>query len=221
MNRAELDTLIAELMVEHFVRLKAELLSSIVDLVADGIEHKALPPFVPPPAWVEGKRWSAGISVRHRGGIFYAQRDTSGEPALDEAWVPLIVGLAGIDLRWLDDGHTFTAHAALSDGRVVEHQCEIAVPIVRGYWTPEETYMPGDRVFRYGEHHCLKMSLGIDPTSAEAAGHWEKVGGKHARDLSFALDETTGELTENGRVVGNVRRVFVAAVAEALAKRAA
>jgi hypothetical protein len=160
--------------------------------------------------------------VRAHGGLFMARRDTTAQPLMDDdgSWLPLVVGLAGFDMRWVDD-HKFVCMAHLSDGRMVNAEREIAVPIVRGYWEAETTYMPGDRVFRFGEHHCLKMSLGVDPTSDGAAGHWEKVGGKHARDLSFKLDEATGELTENGRVVGNVRKIFAAAVAEALSKQAA
>jgi hypothetical protein len=111
--------------------------------------------------------------------------------------------------------------ARLSDGRVIETEREIAVPVVRGYWNAEHTYLPGDRVFRYGEHSALKLSLGVDPTSAEAEGVWEKVGGKYARTLTWALDEASLMLSENGREVGSIRTGLLSVVEEALAKHLA
>jgi hypothetical protein len=200
MNRDELDALVADVMAEHFARLRADLEA----MIERAILAKPLPPFVPPPVWTEGKH-GAGAVVRACGGLFMARRDTTATPLLDDdgAWLPLVVGLAGFDMRWVDD-HKFVCMAHLSDGRVIETEREIAVPIVRGYWNAESTYLPGDRVFRYGEHHCLKMSLGIDPTSAEAEGVWEKVGGKYARPLSFAVDDD-GTITENGREIGTLK----------------
>ena len=213
MKREEIDALVADVMVEHFKQLRGVLESEIERMVA----RKPVPPFVPPPSWVEGKRYAAGMSVRWRNGIFYAQRDTEGEPPADDAWLPLIVGLAGFDMRWVDD-HKFVCRAMLSDGRLIEHEREIAVPIVRGYWSAETNYMPGDRVFRYGEHSAVKMSMGVDPTSAEAEGVWEKVGGKYARALTWALDEASLMLSENGREVGSIRPGLLSVVEEALAK---
>lgn len=215
MNRDDLDAFLADVLAEHLAAIRADLFDHIERLMA----LKPLPPFVPPPAWTEGKRHSAGTSVRHRGGIFYAQRDTEGEPASDEAWVPLIVGLAGLDLRWSESDRAFVCRATLSDGALVEHHAEIAVPIVRGYWNAETTYMPGDRVFRYGEHHCLKMCMAIDPTAADAAEHWEKVGGKYAKALALAID-AEGTISENGRPLGSIKPLVAQLFAD-LTKRAA
>jgi hypothetical protein len=217
MNRDEIDALVAEVMAEHFARLRADLEAAIERAIA----AKPLPPFVPPPIWTEG-RHGAGSVVRAHGGIFCARRDTSAQPGLDDdgAWLPLVVGLAGFDMRWVDD-HKFICTARLSDGRIIETEREIAVPIVRGYWNAEHTYLPGDRVFRYGEHSALKMSLGVDPTSAEAEGTWEKVGGKYARPLTWSLDEATGVLSENGRDIGSIKQIVTGAVEGALAKHLA
>lgn len=213
MTREEADALVADVMAEHFARLRADLEA----LIERAIAAKPLPPFVPPPVWTEGKH-GAGSVVRAHGGIFYARRDTDGHPGEDDgAWLPLVVGLAGFDMRWVDD-HKFVCMARLSDGRLVETEREIAVPIVRGYWNAEATYMPGDRVFRYGEHSAVKMSLGVDPTSAEAEGTWEKVGGKYARPLTWVLDEKSLVLSENGRDVGSIRPGLLSVVEEALAK---
>jgi hypothetical protein len=199
MTREEADAMVADVMAEHFARLSADLEARIERLIA----AKPVPPFTPPPIWTEGRHHSAGVTVRWRNGLFYARRDTEGEPGVDEAWLPLLVGLAGFDMRWVDD-HKFVCMATLSDGRLIETEREIAVPIVRGYWNAEHTYLPGDRVFRYGEHSALKMSMGVDPTGAEAEGTWEKVGGKYARALSFAVD-AEGTITENGREIGTLK----------------
>jgi hypothetical protein len=213
MKREEIDALVADVMAEHFARLRSDLEA----LIERAIAAKPLPPFVPPPVWTEGKH-GAGSVVRAHGGIFYARRDTDGHPGDDDgAWLPLVVGLAGFDMRWVDD-HKFVCMARLSDGRLVETEREIAVPIVRGYWNAETNYLPGDRVFRYGEHSAVKMSMGIDPTSAEAEGVWEKVGGKYARTLTWALDEASLMLSENGRDVGSIRPGLLSVVEEALAK---
>lgn len=214
MTREEIDALIADVMAEHFARLRADLEA----LIERAIAAKPLPPFVPPPMWTEG-RHSAGCSVRHRNGLFYARRDTESEPGHDEAWLPLLVGLAGFDMRWIDD-HKFACVAHLSDGRTIADVREIAVPIVRGYWNAEATYLPGDRVFRYGEHSAVKMSLGVDPTGAEAEGVWEKVGGKYARALAFAIDDE-GTITESGREVGTLKPMVKRLFDELISRRAA
>jgi len=200
MTRDDLDAFIADVLAEHLATFKAELQAHVERL----IDSKPLPPFVPPPIWTEG-RHGAGTVVRAHGGMFMARRDTEAHPGLDDdgAWLPLIVGLAGFDMRWVDD-HKFVCMARLSDGRMIETERDIAVPIVRGYWEPEASYMPGDRVFRFGEWHCLKMCLGVDPTTDAAAGHWEKVGGKYARNLALAVTDD-GDITENGRVIGSIK----------------
>jgi hypothetical protein len=214
MTREEIDALVADVMAEHFARLRDDLIAHIDRAIA----AKPLPPFVPPPVWTEGKH-GAGTVVRAHGGIFMARRDTTAQPLADDdgSWLPLVVGLAGFDMRWVDD-HKFVCMAHLSDGRMVEAEREIAVPIVRGYWNAEATYMPGDRVFRYGEHSAVKMSLGVDPTSTDAEGVWEKVGGKYARSLTWSLDETTGVLTENGRDVGSIKPMFTSVIEAVVAK---
>jgi hypothetical protein len=215
MTRDEADALIADLMAEHFDRLRGELETRI----AREIAAKPLPAFVPPPVWVEGKRFAGGSTVRWRNGLFFAQRDSEGEPGVDDAWLPLVVGLAGFDMRWLDD-RTFACDAVLSDGRIIETRRDFAVPIVRGYWNAETTYLPGDRVFRYGEWHATAMSLGIDPTT-DAEQHWEKVGGKYARAaLALALDDE-GTLTESGRAIGTFKPLIEAVLDRLLAKHAA
>jgi hypothetical protein len=216
MKPDELDDFIAETLAEHLAAFKLEL----EDRVDRAVAARPLPPFMPPPVWTEGKH-GAGTVVRAMGGLFMARRDTASMPLLEDdgAWLPLVVGLAGFDMRWVDD-HKFVCMAHLSDGRVVTTEREIPVPIVRGYWEPEATYMPGDRVFRYGEHHCLKMSLGIDPTSAEADGHWEKVGGKYARSLVLAVTQD-GDITESGRVIGSVKPMIKQLLSDLLEKRAA
>jgi hypothetical protein len=215
MTRDELDALVADVMAEHFARLRDDLAAHIDRVIAS----KPLPSFVPPPMWSEG-RHGAGATVRWRNGLFSARRDTEGEPGQDEAWLPLLVGLAGFDMRWVDD-HKFRLTAELSDGRVVETEREIAVPIVRGYWNAETNYMPGDRVFRYGEHSAITMSMGCDPNGSEAEGVWEKVGGKYTRQPAWSLDEATGVLSENGNHIGSIKPLFATVVAEALAKHLA
>lgn len=216
MNREEADALIADLMAEHFARLAAELEARIERAIA----AKPLPPFVPPPVWAEGKRYAAGSSVRWRNGLFYAQRDSEEEPGQDEAWLPLVVGLAGFDVQWSDE-RTFVARATLSDGRTIECQRDFAVPIVRGHWHPETTYLPGDRVFRFGEWHATAMSLGVDPNSTKAEGHWEKVGGKYAKSvLALAIDDE-GTISESGREIGSIKPLVQGLLTKLVSERAA
>ena len=215
MTREETDALVADVMAEHFARLRDDLIAHISREIAS----KPVPPFMPPPIWTEGKH-GAGTVVRAHGGIFLARRDTTEHPGDDDgSWLPLVVGLAGFDMRWVDD-HKFVCMARLSDGRLIETEREIAVPIVRGYWNAEATYMPGDRVFRYGEHSAVKLSLGVDPTSAEADGFWEKVGGKYARALAFAIDEE-GTITESGREIGTLKPMVKRLFDELISRRAA
>lgn len=189
-----------------------------MERIDKAIASRPLPPFATPPPWTAG-RHGAGTSVRANGGLFMARWDTEAEPP-DESWQPLVVGLAGADMRWNDEQKKLVFRMRLSDGRIIENEQAIALPVVRGYWEPESTYLPGDRVFRFGEWTCLKLSLGVDPTKDES-GHWKKVGGKYARDVVFKVDEKTGEMTDNGRAIFNVRKMFAEVVAEAIAKQQA
>jgi hypothetical protein len=193
MNRADLDTLVADVLGEHLERFR----SDIERMVAE----KALPPFVPPPIWAAG-RHAAGAVVRHRNGLFSARRDTSDEPPTD-AWLPLLVGIATVGFTWADDRH-MTLRVELSDGTTVETERDFAVPIARGFWLPDVDYVEGDRVLRFGDWQAAKASKGIMPNGAENDGHWIKVTGKTARAVSFKLDDD-GTLFENGHEIGTIK----------------
>lgn len=200
MTREELDALVADVLAEHLARFHADMLAHIDRAIA----AKPLPPFVPPPVWTEG-RHGAGAVVRAHNGLFMARRDTTEHPGDDSgAWLPLVVGIAGVDMRWTDE-RTACFWLRLSDGTIVETRREIEVPIVRGYWDAETDYKPGDRVFRYGEFHALAPSRGVDPTLAGSDSCWLKVGGKHAaRGPSFAIDRE-GTLSEGGKEIGTLK----------------
>jgi len=193
MKPQDLDALVADILGEHLARFRDE----IERLIA----AKPVPPFVPPAVWVEG-RHAAGVSVRHRNGLFYARRDTTDEPPSD-AWLPLLVGIAGADFRWTDD-RTMELHVALSDGTVIATRREFAVPIARGFWQADAAYRLGDRVLRFGDWQAVKESTGIDPNSDANDGHWLKVNGKAPRVVSFRLDDN-GTLYEGGREIGTIR----------------
>ena len=75
MTRDQILAIVSTVVAEELVGVKAELASNIDRVVAT----KPLPPFVPPPVWTEG-RHGAGVTVRHRNGLFLARRDTDGEP---------------------------------------------------------------------------------------------------------------------------------------------
>ena len=107
MTRDEILAIVSTVVADELVGVKAELASHVERAVA----AKPLPPFVPPPVWTEG-RHGAGVVVRHRNGLFLARRDTEGEPGKDDAWLPLLVGLAGLDLRWEGRAHRGAARHA-------------------------------------------------------------------------------------------------------------
>lgn len=213
MTREELDALVADSLAEEFDRLRGDLEARI----DRGVAARPIPPFTPPPIWTEGA-YGAGATVRAHGGIFYARRDTSGHPGDDDgAWLPLVVGLAGFDMRWTDE-RTVRLFARLSDGTVVESVRSIEVPIVRGYWDAETDYAPGDRVFRYGEFHATAPSRGVDPTLPGWEASWLKVGGRHAaRALALVVDDD-GTIREGGKAIGSLRPLFAKLLDELLAK---
>jgi hypothetical protein len=202
MTREEADALVAEVMAEHFERLR----DVLIDTIERNIRDKPIPPFTPPTPWTPA-RYGAGVTVRHRNGMFYARRDTDEEPGTADAWLPLLVGVAGIDMRWNGERALVLA-VELSDGRVVETERELAMPIVRGYWDAETIYAPGDRVFRYGEWHACAPSQGIDPTADGGEQAWVKVAGKAVRTVSFKLDDD-GTMYESGHAIGSVKPVIV------------
>jgi hypothetical protein len=114
MTRDQILTMVSTVVAEELLAVKAELTGHVDRAVA----AKPLPPFVPPPIWTEG-RHGAGSAVRHRNGLFLARRDTEGEPGKDDGWLPLLVGLAGLDLRW-EGERTVALRAMLSDGSSYE-----------------------------------------------------------------------------------------------------
>jgi hypothetical protein len=213
MNRDEMLALVSDVLAGELTILRDEL-ETRIDRRVDG---KALPPFVPPKAWTEG-RHGAGVSVRHRNGLFVARRDTETEPGRDDgAWLPLVVGIAGLDLRWTGE-RDVAFRAALSDGTVYELTRHIPVPIVRGYWSADADYDIGDRVFRFGEFHAQQPSKGVEPGTPGSETAWLKVGGKNARStLALSIDDE-GEISEGGRVVGSIKPL-VARLLDELVKR--
>lgn len=193
MKTDDLDALLADIIADHFARLRVD--------VERMIDAKALPPFTPPGVWVEG-RHAAGVVVRHNNGLFSARRDTNDEPPSD-AWLPLLVGIAAVAFEWSDDRH-MTLRVDLSDGTVVETQRDFVIPIARGWWQSDADYREGDRVLRFGDWQAAKPSKGIDPQSSDNDGHWLKVIGKGSRTASFKLDDN-GTMYESGREIGTIR----------------
>jgi hypothetical protein len=196
MTPDEIREVVVEAMAEEFARLRADLESRLDRLVA----AKAIPPFLPPPVWTEG-RHGAGHVVRAFNGLFMARRDTESMPGDDESWLPLLVGVAGFDMKWESD-RELTLWVRLSDGKEVKSCRKFDVPLVRGHWSADDTYEKGDRVFRGGEWHAQKENTGIEPGTDESA--WLKVGGKHQRALLFALSRD-GVLSVEGREVGSIK----------------
>ena len=200
MTRDQILAIVTEVLAGEIALMRDELETRIDRRV----DAKPVPPFVPPPVWTAG-RHGAGVSVRHRNGLFMARRDTEDEPGRgDGAWLPLVVGLAGLDLRWTGE-RQLAVRAALSDGTTYELLHQIAVPIVRGYWSAEADYDVGDRVFRFGEFHALQASRGVEPGASGSEETWLKVGGKNSRAmLPLAIDDE-GEISEGGRVIGSIK----------------
>jgi hypothetical protein len=194
---------------EQIIELITQVVGDELTLMRTEVERlvaaKPLPPFTPPPIWAAG-RTSASVVVRHVNGLFMARRDTEAEPP-GEDWLPLVVGVAEIKAQI--DGRNVSIATRLSDGRFELVAHKLAVPIVRGYWSADVDYEPGDRVFRFGEFHALEASKGIEPGSEGSDVVWLKVGGKHKSptpppQLAFALDDD-GNMTESGRVVGSIK----------------
>lgn len=200
MTREQAEVLIADVMAEHFARLRADLIADM-ERTFDGAARR-LPPFVPPMPWTNA-RHGAGVMVRHRNGLFCARRDALGEPGADDAWLPLVVGVAAVDLHW-DDERTLSMRIELSDGSKVEMSRQIPVPIVRGFWDPESAYQAGDRVFRYGEWLALGGSKAVDPVEQGDEQKWLKVSGKAARGPLFKLNDD-GSMLESGHVIGTLK----------------
>jgi hypothetical protein len=194
MNRDQILEVITHLLDDEVGDLEAR--------IDQAVARKPVPPFLPPPIWTAGRHPGTTV-VRHCNGLFMARRDTDAEPP-HEDWLPLVVGVAGLDLRWTGD-RTMAMRARLSDGTQYETIRTLAIPIVRGYWSADADYEEGDRVFRYGEFHALQASRGIEPGIAGSDDHWLKVGGKSVKDRrAFALSDD-GELTESGHVIGSFK----------------
>jgi len=187
MTTDEIMQVVGKVIADELAVLREDLEARIDRAIA----AKAVPPFLPPPVWTVG-RHGAGNLVRHRNGLFLARRDTAAEPP-DESWLPILVGVAGLDLRFQSE-RELSLRAALSDGTIYEMVHHIALPIVRGYWDVETEYVEGDRVFRYGEFHALKASKGLEPGKPGSEAAWLLVGGKykaegHAQDFRTRVEQ--------------------------------
>jgi hypothetical protein len=211
---------------DEIIKLITDVVGDSVSVVRDDLElridravaAKPLPPFLPPPVWTEGTHAASAV-VRHSNGIFMARRDTTSEPP-GEDWLPMVVGVAGLDLRWTGE-RTLAMRARLSDGRHYEMIRTLAVPLVRGIWSPDTEYEEGDRVFRFGEYHALAPSKAIEPGTPEGDAVWLKVGGNSKNQkrepLALALDEE-GTLTESGRPIGSLKPLITDTLDRLLAK---
>lgn len=194
---AETEAMLVELLGDHLEQFRADLERMVA--------AKPLPPFVPPPLWQPG-RHGAGIVVRHRNGMFYARRDTDEEPPSD-AWLPLLVGIATVGVEWPTD-RTMALRVELSDGAVIVTEQDFVVPLARGFWKADESYLEGDRVVRFGDWQAVKASIGIDPNTEANDGHWIKVGGRQSRAaFNFKIDDE-GTLYENGHAIGSLKPVI-------------
>lgn len=210
MNRTEIIELITQVVGDELSLMRAD----VERLVA----LKPLPPFVPPQPWQAERLHPAGIVVRHRNGIFSARRDTTDEPPGD-AWLPLLVGIAAVELAMADD-RTIAMRGLLSDGERFELVHKIAVPLLRGVWSAEIEYEAGDRVLNKGEWQALQPSKGVEPGSEGSDAQWLKVGGKPrgGNGPQFALDED-GNMTEGGRAVGSIKPLVRSLLVDLVNKR--
>lgn len=201
MTREELESLVADVLGEQFARLKVDLMADIERAVA----AKPIPPFVPPAPWVAGY-YGAGLVVRHRGGIFYARRDTDGEPGIDDAWLSLLNGYVGCSVRWHDDRTLAVRHES-SDGALTQATTVFPVPISRGAYDGRTLYQVGDRVTtKTHEWEAIAQTQGNDPTDPTdpevRSKFWRKVSVK--RLPNFRLDDD-GNLTAGGEQVGSIK----------------
>lgn len=201
-ERADIEATVADILAEQLQTFHA----TVERMVA----AKPVPPFVPPPIWVPG-RHGAGLSVRHRNGLFFALRDNEAEPPSD-AWLPLVVGIASVGFKWADE-RTMILSVELSDGHCVETERAFVLPFARGFWNAQLTYREGDRVVRFGDWQAAKESAGIDPNTEANDGHWIKVTGKQHRQLSLKLDKD-GTLFENGEAIGSIKPLVAALLRE-------
>jgi hypothetical protein len=210
MTRDQIIELITQVMGDELTLMRAE----VERLVA----AKPLPPFLPPPIWMAG-RHAASAVVRHVNGLFMARRDTESEPP-GEDWLPLIVGVAGLEIAMADD-RTVAMRGRLSDGQRFEMVHKLAIPLLRGTWSADAEYAEGDRVMRQGEWQAIASSKGIEPGSDGSDAVWLRVGGKSrtpgAGAPQFLLDDD-GTMTESGRTVGSIKPLVRDLLADLVAK---
>lgn len=156
------------------------------------IAARPLPPFVAPQAWQKG-RHSASAVVRHRNGIFCALRDTEGEPGADAdgGWLPLLVGIAEVKARFVDE-REFRLDIASSDGAVVTLANSLPIPIYEGIWDKDGGYSKDDMTTHRGSLWiAVKASAGVQPGSDEAADSWRLAAksGERGALPSLTLDD--------------------------------
>lgn len=211
MKREDLDAFIADVLGEHLEKFREQLQAMVRAI--------PLPPFAPPQPWdSRGVLYPAGLVVRHRNGLFSSRRDTTDEPPSD-AWLPLLVGVAGVTVSWPTDRKMLLA-IELSDGSKVETERDFDIPLARGFWKPDQLYRVGDRVLRFGDWQAIKDSMGIDPNAPDGGDHWVKVSGKQARGVSFKLDDE-GRLYEGGHEIGTIKPVVADLLEKLLPSKAA
>jgi hypothetical protein len=197
MTRDQIIELITQVVGDELTLMRAD--------VERLIAQKPLPPFLPPAPWAAG-RHAASVVVRHVNGMFMARRDTEREPP-HEDWLPVLVGIAGLEIA-MEDDRTVALRGSLSDGQRFEMVRALAIPLLRGLWAADTGYAEGDRVLCNGEWQALSASKGVEPGSHGAEAAWLKVGGKsHGRvgpRFELSLDDD-GNMIESGRTIGSIK----------------
>ena len=88
--------------------------------------------------WVTGKQYLRGVLAAHNGGTWQAKCTTIEEPQGQGEWRCVAVGLSGIKVLNTAQPREKKLAFMLCDGRTLESELVIDVPIHKGKWNPTE-----------------------------------------------------------------------------------
>jgi hypothetical protein len=130
----------------------------------DGIDGT----FREPTDYEAGKSYPYGAIVRHRGGLWHAQRMTDAAPEAERSgWTLIVNGVHAVRVTAGDDLRGFALELEPSAGAVERHAFTLPVVIYRGVHEQGKHYAQGDAVTRDGNFWIARKATRTDPGPEE------------------------------------------------------
>lgn len=158
--------------------------------------------FTHPSHWQSDKTYGHSSVVIHRGGVFFASRETDQEPLSENSgWVLIVDGVKGMDFAWDTDSDVrrFLFYVEHTSGEMEQFEFRAPFPVYRGCYDKDEEYEQQDFVTRNGSLWiALKDKPANPPGTDEGAAEW-KLAVKAGKNGKAGRPGKDGEPGKDGK----------------------